>query len=182
MHVSPSLHSSIPLRQSVFLHSHFCILISAFSFLPSPEAPWHCLTCRKQAPIRQLDRVTVEKIANNGKSRGVDCACQVRISCADLQHTPAAAQGPLWTLHRALRSTRPKDSPHRHAHTAEIWRSWNLSTMLTEIISESDAAQCAADVMCALTIQRCIAPGSKVQGQRWFPRTVWADCIRRAAS
>jgi len=46
----------------------------------------------------------------------------------------------------------------------EMWRSWNLSTMLTELISERDAAMCAADVICALTIQRCICSGIEVPG------------------
>ena len=53
----------------------------------------------------------------------------------------------------------------------ETWLSLNMSAMLTEIMSEENAAWCAADVIRALTIRHCIAPGSKVQTQRWFPRT-----------
>ena len=42
--------------------------------------------------------------------------------------------------------------------------------MLTGFISEKDAAIFGPFVICALTTQRCVAPGSKVQAQRWFPR------------
>jgi len=54
----------------------------------------------------------------------------------------------------------------------ETWRSWNLSTMFTELSSEKRAALCAADVIGAQTILRCIAPGSKLQAQQWFPRAL----------
>ena len=59
----------------------------------------------------------------------------------------------------------------------ETWRSWNLSTMLTELISEREAAMCAADVICALTVRHCIAPGSKLQAQRWFPRIALPELL-----
>src|SRR5512147_1301077 len=34
-----------------------------------------------------------------------------------------------------------------------------------------------AEVICALTIQRCVAPGSKLYAQRWFPRTALPELL-----
>lgn len=53
----------------------------------------------------------------------------------------------------------------------EMWRSWELSELLHRLIPEHGVAVRAAEVICALTIQRCVAPGSKLYAQRWFPRT-----------
>ena len=53
----------------------------------------------------------------------------------------------------------------------EMWRSWELSELLHRLIPEHGVAMRAAEVICALTIQRCVAPGSKLYAQRWFPRT-----------
>ena len=39
----------------------------------------------------------------------------------------------------------------------DVWRSWDLSALLSELIVERDVAMPTADVICALTIQRCIA-------------------------
>jgi len=35
----------------------------------------------------------------------------------------------------------------------------------------------AAEVICALTIQRCVAPGSTLYAQRWFPRTALPELL-----
>jgi transposase len=59
----------------------------------------------------------------------------------------------------------------------EMWRSWELSELLHRLIPERDVAVRAAEVICALTIQRCVAPGSKLYAQRWFPRTALPELL-----
>ncbi len=36
------------------------------------------------------------------------------------------------------------------------------------LIPEGKAAVSASDVVCALTVQRCVTPGSKLEAVRWF--------------
>ena len=59
----------------------------------------------------------------------------------------------------------------------EMWRSWELSELLHRLIPEQGVAVRAAEVICALTVQRCVAPGSKLQAQRWFPRTALPELL-----
>lgn len=59
----------------------------------------------------------------------------------------------------------------------EMWRSWELSELLHRLIPERDVAVRPAEVICALTIQRCVAPGSKLQAQRWFPWTALPELL-----
>ncbi len=59
----------------------------------------------------------------------------------------------------------------------EMWRGWELSELLHRLIPERDVAVRAAEVICALTIQRCVAPGSKLYAQRWFPRTALPELL-----
>jgi len=89
----------------------------------------------------------------------------------------AGGMGEVYEVDHTRTGTPLHGEIHRQELALETWRLWNLSTMLTELISERDAAMCAADVICALTIQRCIAPGSKLQAQRWFPRTALPELL-----
>ena len=59
----------------------------------------------------------------------------------------------------------------------EMWRSWGLSGLLERLIPERKAAVGAADVVCALTMQRCVAPGSKLAAGRWFGRTALPELL-----
>lgn len=53
----------------------------------------------------------------------------------------------------------------------EIWRDWGLDCVLADLLSTSPRAASAVDVTTALVIQRCIAPGSKLDAQKWLPTT-----------
>jgi transposase len=53
----------------------------------------------------------------------------------------------------------------------ELWRGWQLGDLIGGLMGSSKAEASAADVVAALTIQRCVAPRSKLYAQRWFPRT-----------
>lgn len=59
----------------------------------------------------------------------------------------------------------------------ELWRSWQLSELLHRLIPEHGVAVRAAEVICALVLQRCVAPGSKLEAQRWFPRTALPELL-----
>ena len=59
----------------------------------------------------------------------------------------------------------------------EMWRSWKLSELLHRLIPERKVAVRAAEVICALTIQRCVAPGSKLSATRWFGRTALPELL-----
>ena len=58
-----------------------------------------------------------------------------------------------------------------------MWRSWKLSELLHRLIPERKVAVRAAKVVCALTIQRCVAPGSKLSATRWFPRSALPELL-----
>lgn len=62
----------------------------------------------------------------------------------------------------------------------EMWRHWRLSELLHRLIPETAVAVRAAEVTCALTIGRCVAPGSKLYAQRWFPRTALPELLGTA--
>jgi len=59
----------------------------------------------------------------------------------------------------------------------EMWRSWGLSELLSQLIPEQNVAMRAAEILCALTIQRCVEPASKLQAQSWFPRTALPELL-----
>lgn len=59
----------------------------------------------------------------------------------------------------------------------DMWRSWKLSELLQKLIPEQRVAVKAAQVICTLTIQRCVAPGSKLYAQRWFPKTALPELL-----
>lgn len=53
----------------------------------------------------------------------------------------------------------------------ELWRAWKLDAILTVAMGHSEATVAAASVAAALSIQRCVDPGSKLYATRWMPRT-----------
>ncbi len=53
----------------------------------------------------------------------------------------------------------------------ELWRQWGLDELLAPILPVGEAHVPPAAVVCALALQRCVAPGSKLRAARWFPRT-----------
>ena len=63
------------------------------------------------------------------------------------------------------------------AVAVELWHSWGLSELFHRLIDERKVAVRAAEIICALTIQRAIAPGSKLYAQRWFPRTALPELL-----
>lgn len=59
-----------------------------------------------------------------------------------------------------------------------MWRHWRLDTLMAELLPAcGDSAAAAADVVAALTLQRCVAPGSKLFAQRWLPTTALPELL-----
>ena len=58
-----------------------------------------------------------------------------------------------------------------------LWREWELSELLTSLIPDSEAEVPLCDVVAALTVHRCVAPGSKLAFQRWLPRTALPELL-----
>lgn len=58
-----------------------------------------------------------------------------------------------------------------------MWREWRLDELLTAVMPPSDQDVPPASVVAALTVQRCVAPGSKLYAQRWFPRTALPELL-----
>ncbi len=59
----------------------------------------------------------------------------------------------------------------------ELWQRWKLSELLTRLIPEDKVRARASELLAALTIQRCVAPGSKLKAQRWLPRTALPELM-----
>lgn len=58
----------------------------------------------------------------------------------------------------------------------ELWRRWGLDALLEQLLrNEADVS--AADVVAALVLQRCVAPGSKLFAERWFPTTALPELL-----
>lgn len=59
----------------------------------------------------------------------------------------------------------------------ECFQRWRMSELLDRLLpQESDEVACSS-VICALIIQRCVSPGSKLYAQRWFPRTALPELL-----
>jgi len=57
------------------------------------------------------------------------------------------------------------------------WQQWQLSQLLSELVQDSAASAPVATVLCALTLQRCLAPDSKLAATEWFPRTALPELL-----
>jgi hypothetical protein len=59
----------------------------------------------------------------------------------------------------------------------ELWREWELDTVLGQLMPSGDSHVRFADVVAALTIQRCVQPNSKLAATRWFPHTALPELL-----
>lgn len=59
----------------------------------------------------------------------------------------------------------------------ELWREWDLRSLLTDLMPQGDAEVPPADVVAALVLQRCVAPGSTLYAERWLPRTALPELL-----
>jgi hypothetical protein len=59
----------------------------------------------------------------------------------------------------------------------ELWREWELDSMLQAVIPASDSKAPEARVIEALAIHRLVDPGSKLAAVRWFPHTALPELL-----
>src|SRR5437773_11704703 len=64
----------------------------------------------------------------------------------------------------------------------ELWREMGLDQMLGELLPPGEATLPPAAVVAALTLQRCVDPGSKLYAARWLPRTSLPELLHIAPS
>lgn len=62
----------------------------------------------------------------------------------------------------------------------ELWRESGAAAMIEDLMPAGDAAVSPASVVAALTLQRCVDPGSKLYASRWFPRTALPELLEIA--
>jgi hypothetical protein len=51
------------------------------------------------------------------------------------------------------------------------WLDWELSQLIDELAPVGKREVPLGEMIAALTVQRCVAPASKLQASRWYPRT-----------
>ena len=130
-----------------------------------------CGCCLDGAVGESSENCIRSRCCDRGHGEARDAACPPSASrtsaiCRTSMSRTAAPPGRLHLLSIPSGSARSV----RVLIALEMWRSWHLSVMPTGFVFEKDAALCAPDAICALITQRCVAPGSKGQAQRWFPR------------
>lgn len=59
----------------------------------------------------------------------------------------------------------------------ELWRDLGLANLIGTLMPKRGAEVAPADVVAALTCQRCSDPGSKLYAERWFPRTALPELL-----
>lgn len=59
----------------------------------------------------------------------------------------------------------------------EMWRSWGLDDLVTRALGGGADATRGSDVVLGLTVQRAVAPGSKLLAERWFPTTAMPELL-----
>ena len=59
----------------------------------------------------------------------------------------------------------------------ELWRSWQLSELFNRLLPRGAKDEPDWKVIAALTVQRCVAPGSKYLAARWFPHTALPELL-----
>lgn len=60
----------------------------------------------------------------------------------------------------------------------ELWSEWGLGKILDALLPRTAAEIRPSDVVAALTLQRCVDPGSKLHAERWFPTTALPELLR----
>ncbi len=59
----------------------------------------------------------------------------------------------------------------------EVWREWEFDELFGDLLPIGDAVVAPSAIVVALVIQRCVAPGSKLYAERWFPKTALPELL-----
>lgn len=57
------------------------------------------------------------------------------------------------------------------AITYRVWQSWELTSLIDELVPDSQADVSMGEMTAGLVVQRCVEPGSKLLAARWYPKT-----------
>jgi hypothetical protein len=63
-----------------------------------------------------------------------------------------------------------------------LWRDWKLPALLDELLPQGSADIAPSSVLAALTVQRCLDPGSESYATRWFPKTALPELLDVSAA
>lgn len=85
---------------------------------------------------------------------------------------PSETQAPDWQP-KVLANLRYLDV----AVTLAMWNSWKLTELLNRLLPRGAETVPTSLLIAPLVIQRCIAPGSKLYAQRWFPTTALPELL-----
>ena len=58
-----------------------------------------------------------------------------------------------------------------------MWNFWKLSELFNRLLPRGAEQVATSDILLPLVLQRCIAPGSKLYAQRWFPTTALPELL-----
>jgi hypothetical protein len=93
----------------------------------------------------------------------------------------ASRRGKKVVITRASSGRPPKVSDNlRYLDLAvllELWHEWGLTELIEELMPIGDAIVAPSAVVAALTMQRCVAAGSKLFAERWFPKTALPELL-----
>lgn len=59
----------------------------------------------------------------------------------------------------------------------DCWRLWGLDSLLGALCNPAETALSVSQVVLPLVLQRCCAPGSKLEATRWVPRTALPEIL-----
>ena len=59
----------------------------------------------------------------------------------------------------------------------ELWHDLGLHQFFDDLLPIGDAVVAPSSVVAALSIQRCVDPGSTLYAERWFPRTALPELL-----
>ena len=59
----------------------------------------------------------------------------------------------------------------------ELWKQWGLVELFDELMPRGETSVSSASVVAALSIQRCVDPGSTLYATRWFPRSALPELM-----
>lgn len=58
-----------------------------------------------------------------------------------------------------------------------MWHYWRIPALLTSCLPSQNLDVEIKDIIAALVVQRCVAPGSKLFAERWFPETALPELL-----
>jgi hypothetical protein len=120
---------------------------------------------------------TQRVIANLGRMSEVE----IRNMRAALE---ASRRGTRVVLEKRELLTSPRSAKPTHnlryldlAVLLALWREWDLDSVLDAVLPRNTAEVAARDVIAALTLQRCVDPGSKLYAEQWYPTTALPELL-----